>query len=165
VLLGDGRLFGTLCAIDPDTHVSSPEDIGLLRLLAQVVAFHLESAERSRLEGALLAARTAQHEANGWLASAVGYAELLAANPALPEALLGIARECEHSGRRAAEVLNRLASVERLQTTDWGPNLEPTIDLDRSTGSDEAVPDGRTAPVIRGSSGRRSRGPAPRPGP
>jgi GAF domain-containing protein len=59
----DGRFFGTLCAIDPrPARLNTPETVGMFRLFADLIAFHLDAQERLRLsETALLDERqTAQ---------------------------------------------------------------------------------------------------------
>jgi hypothetical protein len=59
----DGRFFGTLCAIDPEpAPLNRPETVGMFKLFADLIGFHLDSQERLRLsETALLDERqTAQ---------------------------------------------------------------------------------------------------------
>jgi signal transduction histidine kinase len=47
IFLKDGSFFGTLCAIDPEPHrLKNPETIGMFRLFAELIAFHLDAAER-----------------------------------------------------------------------------------------------------------------------
>jgi signal transduction histidine kinase len=58
-----GQVFGTLCAIDPrPARVNTPETVGMFKLFADLIGFHLDSQERLRLsEAALLDEReTAQ---------------------------------------------------------------------------------------------------------
>ncbi|MDB5483333.1 MAG: histidine kinase [Caulobacteraceae bacterium] len=44
IVLRDGRFFGTLCAIDPRPHrVNTPEIVGMFRLFAELIAFHLDA--------------------------------------------------------------------------------------------------------------------------
>ena len=52
----DGRFFGTLCAIDPrPAPLNKPEIVGMFKLFADLIGFHLDSQERLRLsETALL---------------------------------------------------------------------------------------------------------------
>ena len=43
----DGRFFGTLCAIDPGpARLNKPEVIGMFKLFADMIAFHLDAYER-----------------------------------------------------------------------------------------------------------------------
>lgn len=47
IMLSDGSFFGTLCALDArPARVDTPETIGMFRLFAELVAFHLEASER-----------------------------------------------------------------------------------------------------------------------
>ncbi|HEX7316459.1 MAG TPA: GAF domain-containing sensor histidine kinase [Pyrinomonadaceae bacterium] len=59
----DGQFFGTLCAIDPrPARLNTPETVGMFKLFAELISFHLDAQERLRLsESALLDEReTAQ---------------------------------------------------------------------------------------------------------
>ncbi len=60
VLPGD-RFFGTLCAIDPrPARLKTPEVIGMFQLFAELIAFHIDVAQRlSETEARLLAEREA----------------------------------------------------------------------------------------------------------
>ncbi|WP_211314050.1 GAF domain-containing sensor histidine kinase [Humitalea rosea] len=57
IILADGSFFGTLCAIDPDPHkLDSPETIGMFKLFAELIAFHLDAhAKVASVEAKLLA--------------------------------------------------------------------------------------------------------------
>src|ERR1700733_335989 len=47
IVLPDGTFFGTLCAIDPrPAKVENPETIGMFKLFAELIAFHLDAIER-----------------------------------------------------------------------------------------------------------------------
>ncbi len=47
IILADGRMFGTLCAIDPrPARLNTPEAIGMFKLFAELIAFHLDAAQR-----------------------------------------------------------------------------------------------------------------------
>jgi signal transduction histidine kinase len=44
IVLANGTFFGTLCAIDPrPARVSSPEVVGMFKLFAELIAFHLDA--------------------------------------------------------------------------------------------------------------------------
>jgi signal transduction histidine kinase len=44
IVLADGRFFGTLCAIDPrPARLQTPEVIGMFKLFAELIAFHLDA--------------------------------------------------------------------------------------------------------------------------
>jgi signal transduction histidine kinase len=59
ILLPGGKFFGTLCAIDPrPARVNTPEVIGMFKLFAELIAFHIEAAEKlAKSEARLLAER------------------------------------------------------------------------------------------------------------
>jgi signal transduction histidine kinase len=43
----NGRFFGTLCAIDPQPHVlNTPATISMFKLFAELIAFHMDSADQ-----------------------------------------------------------------------------------------------------------------------
>ncbi len=47
IMLSDGRLFGTLCAIDPrPARLKTPEVVGMFKLFAELIAFHLDAMAR-----------------------------------------------------------------------------------------------------------------------
>ena len=47
ITLPDGQFFGTLCAIDPrPARLETPEVIGMFRLFAELIAFHLDAQTR-----------------------------------------------------------------------------------------------------------------------
>jgi signal transduction histidine kinase len=56
IILPNGQIFGTLCAIDPKpARLNSPEVISMFTLFAELIAFHIDAAEKlerseSRLE-------------------------------------------------------------------------------------------------------------------
>jgi signal transduction histidine kinase len=44
IILPDGSFFGTLCAIDPrPTRLKTPETVGMFKLFAELIAFHLNA--------------------------------------------------------------------------------------------------------------------------
>lgn len=87
------------------------DDLGLLELLTALTATAIVAAERARLQGVQLTARTAQHELNNRLALTVGYAELLAADPSLSERSRDFAAEALRGAAEASDVVRRLGSV------------------------------------------------------
>jgi len=47
IILADGTLFGTLCAIDPrPARLNTPQTIGMFKLFAELIATHLEAVDR-----------------------------------------------------------------------------------------------------------------------
>jgi GAF domain-containing protein len=93
--------------------------------------------ERARLEGALLAARTAQHRLNNELAAVSGYTELVADDPALPPSLRDLSHEVLAAVERAASIVDQLRRITHLEEVQQG-GPGSVLDLQRSTGSSEA---------------------------
>jgi signal transduction histidine kinase len=47
IILANGEFFGTLCAIDPrPARLKTPETIGMFKLFAELIAFHLQAHDR-----------------------------------------------------------------------------------------------------------------------
>ncbi|MBM6593749.1 GAF domain-containing sensor histidine kinase [Microvirga pudoricolor] len=47
IMLADGTFFGTLCAIDPrPARLKNPETIGMFKLFAELIGFHLNASDR-----------------------------------------------------------------------------------------------------------------------
>lgn len=131
-LLHEGTLMGAMAVGTPEPGaIQSSEDLALLEQLASVAASVLATAERTRLEGVLLAARTAEHELNNQLALTVGYAELLALDPRLPPHLRELAAEALQGAQQAAATVDRLQRITQVQETDLGGYR--VLDLTRST--------------------------------
>jgi PAS domain S-box-containing protein len=131
-LLHEARLLGvvTVASDVPGRHFEQ-EDAALLELLASLAAATLVGLERSRLEGALLAARTAQHALNNQLALTVGYTDVLATDLSLPPDLRALALEALSGAQAAAATLQQLQRITHLEEIDQaGPG--PVLDLARS---------------------------------
>ncbi|HLH21552.1 MAG TPA: GAF domain-containing protein [Chloroflexota bacterium] len=134
-LLHQRRLLGALAVFSRDpARRFSPADVEQLELLGAAAAAALVGAERARLDGALLAANTAQHEVYNRLALMMGYVEMISLSETVPARLRDAAQEALEGVAGAVEVLDALARVRHLTEVDWGPNVRPTIDLRRSVG-------------------------------
>jgi PAS domain S-box-containing protein len=131
-LLHKGRLLGALAvgSFDPARRFDQA-DAAALELLAGIAAAVLDGLERSRLEGALLAARTAQHRLSNELSLLVGYGDLLSRDPRLPDDLREMLREAQGGVEAAADILHQLQRLSRLEQLDLG-GPGPVIDLSRS---------------------------------
>jgi GAF domain-containing protein len=129
-LLHEMHLVGTLAvgSDDPD-RAFTQEDVEVIELLASTAAAALVALERARLDGVLLAARTAQHELNNQLAVARGYAEMLIASPDLPPHLADIAEEVKQAADEAAGTVRQLRSIARIHEHRWSQPGDSTIDL------------------------------------
>ncbi len=132
-LLHEARLVGTLSVgTDQPAKVFTQEDAELLEMLASTAAAALVALEHARLDGALLAARTAQHELNNQLAVARGYAEMLVGSPDLPAHLVEAAEEVMHAAVDAANIVRQLRSITQIRERQWTDPGDSTINLDRS---------------------------------
>jgi GAF domain-containing protein len=132
-LLHEARLVGTLeVGTDDDAKVFSQEDAELLEMLASTATAALVALEHARLDGVLLAARTAQHELNNQLAVARGYAEMLVGSPDLPPHLHEAAEEVMNAADDAASIVRQLRSISHIHEHHWSEPGDTTINLDRS---------------------------------
>jgi PAS domain S-box-containing protein len=131
-LLHDARLLGVVTVVGEEVDTRfAPEDAVLLEMLASLAAAALVGLQRSRLEGVLLAARTAQHALNNQLALTVGYADVLAADPRLPPDLREVANEALSGAQAAAGTVEQLQRITHLDEIDQaGPG--PVLDISRS---------------------------------
>jgi nitrogen-specific signal transduction histidine kinase len=73
--------------------------------------------DRAKLEGVRLAARTLEHHVTNNLTLTIGYAELLAEDPELPERLQEMAREILENAQACVDVVRQLRQVEELRLT------------------------------------------------
>ena len=146
----DGRFFGTLCAIDPKpARLNTPETVGMFKLFADLIAFHLDSQERLRLsETALLDERqTAQlreqffavlgHDLRNPLNAVRGGAELLAMMQ-LPEKATPVVALIKRSAARMTGLIENVLdfararlggglSLNRVADAGLGATLEQVI--------------------------------------
>jgi CheY-like chemotaxis protein len=133
-LLCDARLVGTLAVgTDDPSRTFTQEDVEVLQSQACSAAAALDAHERARLDGVLLAARTAQHELNNQLAVARGYAELLVGSPDLPPHLAEMAEEVKHAADDAAQTVRQLRSISHVEEQHWSEPGDSTIDLAASS--------------------------------
>jgi CheY-like chemotaxis protein len=142
-LLHEARLVGTLAVGQNRAsrleHVFTFEDAELLEMLASTAAAALVALEHARLEGVLLAARTAQHELNNQLAAARGYAEMLVGSPELPSHLRETAQEVMSAADAAAGTVRQLRTVSNIREQRWNEPDDTTINLARSQVGQGAV--------------------------
>src|SRR3979411_2380906 len=80
------------------------------------------------LEGVRLAARTLEHHLTNHLTLTVGYAELIAEDPELPERLRQMAHIVLESARAAVEQVRRMRQVESVHLIDLGIPGGPLLD-------------------------------------
>ena len=142
--VGDRRI-GSLHFDHPTPGYFTRLDVSLAETLAsyagQAVArlrLEEERDRRTRLDGAMLVARTVAHEINNALAPVVGYAELLGMRSGVaqdPQSATFAKLSVEAAEDAAAKVA-RLQRIVRLQedVTPLGP-AHPILDMERSTGA------------------------------
>jgi CheY-like chemotaxis protein len=135
-LIHDGRLVGTLAVgIGTASEAArrfTPEDADVMEMLASTAAAALVTHEHARLDGVLLAARTAQHELNNKLAVARGYAEMLVGSPDLPQHLRPIAGQVMSAADEAVRTVRQLRNVSTIHEQRWNAPEDTTINLARS---------------------------------
>jgi len=137
----NGDFFGTLCAIDPrPARVNTPGTIGMFRLFADLIAFHLDARERlARSESALLDARqTAElreqfiavlgHDLRNPLASIEGGARLLEKAP-LDEKGKSILKLMRGSVQRMAGLIDNVLDLARGRLGGGLPLARAPADL------------------------------------
>src|SRR3954451_2101244 len=90
-------------------------------------AIRLEDS--ARLEGVRLAARTLEHHLTNHLTLTVGYAELIAEDPELPERLRDMARQVLESAQAAVDSVRRLRQTDQVRLVDEGMPGGPLIEL------------------------------------
>ncbi len=134
-------------AAGADDYLAKPMQLDLLNVRLAVAARRVEETaarmraeeaarEAARLEGVLLAARTAAHEVNNALALPVGYGDLLLLHPTIrADAQLAesVAEIVKHT-MRAADAVTRLQRVVRLEEASISVSaVGPILDIGRST--------------------------------
>ena len=91
----------------------------------------LSSAESQAwlLEAVRLAARTLEHHLTNHLTLTVGYAELIAEDPEVPERLREMARQVLESALAAVDSVRRMRQVDSVNLIDQGTPGGPLIEL------------------------------------
>src|ERR1051325_210843 len=85
--------------------------------------------DQARLNGVRLAARTLEHHLTNHLTLTVGYAELIADDPELPERLREMAHQVLESAQAAVESVRRMRQVESVRLVDMGIPGGPLLEL------------------------------------
>jgi DNA-binding response OmpR family regulator len=132
-LIHEGQLLGTLALGTRDSRRTfNREETETLETMGTLSAAALAALERARLEGVLLAARTAQHELNNRLGVVLGYAEMLAEYPDLPANMAEVVSEIVNGAKELAETVDQLRRVTRIRETPRPSLTGPTLDLHES---------------------------------
>lgn len=161
IFLPDGRFFGTLCSIDPrPARVNTPEIIGMFKLFAELIAFHLDAQERLAASAATLideqrASKLREqfiavlgHDLRNPVAAIDAGSQLLLKTP-LNERAVGLARTIGASAWRMSRLIDNLLDFARGRlgggiTLNRAPlALEPglrhVVDELQSTHPDRAI--------------------------
>ena len=125
IVLADGRFFGTLCAIDPrPARVETPETIGMFKLFAELIAFHLDAIERvASSEASLLDERKTSelreqfiavlgHDLRNPLTAILSSAEMLQRSPP-DDRTARFSRIIQASAERISGMINNLLDFAR----------------------------------------------------
>ncbi|CAN5326371.1 HAMP domain-containing sensor histidine kinase [soil metagenome] len=125
IVRANGEIFGTLCAIDPNPHVvSTPAIQSTFKLFAELIAFHLDAADKlAASEAALIDADEAAllrdqfiavlgHDLRNPLASIQAGATLLKATP-LNERAVRIVDQMQESGHRMERLIEDVLDFAR----------------------------------------------------
>jgi CheY-like chemotaxis protein len=132
-LVHEDQLLGILALGTRDPRRAfAREETENLETMATFVAAALAALERARLEGVLLAARTAQHELNNRLGVVLGYAEMLAEYPGLPESMNELVSEIVSGAKELAETVDQLRRVTRIREAPRPSLTGPTLNLHES---------------------------------
>lgn len=132
-LAHENQLLGTLALGTNDARRTfSREETENMETMATFCAAALGALERARLEGVLLAARTAQHELNNRLGVVLGYAEMLAEYPGLPESMNELVSEIVTGAKELAETVDQLRRVTRIREAPRPSLTGPTLNLHES---------------------------------
>jgi signal transduction histidine kinase len=125
IFLKDGSFFGTLCAIDPrPARLNNPQTLGMFRLFAELIAFHLDASERLKSSEESLSGerRTSElreqfiavlgHDLRNPLASIDAGAKLLLTTP-LNEKAAGIVALMQNSVARMSGLIDNVLDFAR----------------------------------------------------
>ena len=158
----DGRVFGTLCALDPrPARLNTPGIIGMFRLFADLIGFHLDAQERlTASEAALLDERQSAelreqfiavlgHDLRNPVASIAGGARLLLNMP-LDAKAVEIVTLIQNSAARMAGLIDNLLdfargrlgggfAVKRVLDPNLGATLEQVISELRTAWPDRVI--------------------------
>jgi signal transduction histidine kinase len=151
-----GRFFGTLCAIDPrPARLNTPATVGMFKLFADLIAFHLDAQERLKLsETDLLDERqTAQlreqfiavmgHDLRNPLNAIRGGADLLLMMP-LSEKATPVVALIQRSAARMAGLIDNVMDFARGRL-GGGLSLTPVVDPDFEKMLEQVIAEVRTA--------------------
>ena len=123
ILLPNGSFFGTLCAIDPKPRMlNTPEVIGMFKLFAELIAFHLDANTRLATSEATLLRQGEQAELREQFIAVLGHDlrnPLMAISAGVtmlirrPEQAAAISASIQQSVSRMAGLINNVLDFAR----------------------------------------------------
>ena len=125
----DGSEVWVELRLSPVDHEDRRLVLAVIRDMTDRRQLERERAMKAHLEGVLLTARTFEHELNTKLTASVGYAQLLARDPRLPEQLRVRAERAVEGSREAAAIIKRLLQLTEVNVIDWADSGHTTIDM------------------------------------
>ena len=156
IRLPGGSFFGTLCALDPKpARLKTPETVGMFKLFADLIGFHLDAQERlTRTESALLNERqhaelrdqfigVLGHDLRNPLAAIQTGAKLLLTVP-IGEKSARVATVIQNSAARMAGLIDNVLDFARGRLGGGLP-LTPVLEDRLETGLEQVVAELRTA--------------------
>jgi signal transduction histidine kinase len=156
IFRSDGRFFGTLCAIDPrPARLKTPETVGMFRLFADLIAFHLDAQDRLKIsEEALLDERQSAelreqfiavlgHDLRNPLAAIDAGATVLGKMP-LGEQAKPVVALIRRSAARMAGLIDNVLDFARGRL-GGGLSLVQTVDSGLETVLEQVIAEMRTA--------------------
>ena len=156
IKLPGGCFFGTLCALDPKpARLKTPETVGMFKLFADLIGFHLDAQERlTRTESALLNERqhaelrdqfigVLGHDLRNPLAAIQTGAKLLLTVP-IGEKSARVATVIQNSAARMAGLIDNVLDFARGRLGGGLP-LTPVLEDRLETGLEQVVAELRTA--------------------
>jgi signal transduction histidine kinase len=147
IVLANGSFFGTLCAIDPHpAHLKTPETVGMFQLFAELIAKHLEAAQKLAASESALIQERADAELREQFMAVLGhdlrapvravscFSDLLMKTP-LNEEAVGMARLMKDSAGRMQDLIDNMLDLARSRLgggltlrRDAKAALEPVLD-------------------------------------
>lgn len=147
----DARVFGTLCAIDPEAHTPTPQHVDLLVVLAHVLATQIERdrelAERRRVEAQLAQAIAGKqqsnarleqlsgakshfvsivsHEVRTALTGIHGFSEMLRDEELSRDEIRDYASDINEEAKRLNRMISEMLELERMESGRMSLNLQP----------------------------------------
>ena len=125
----DGSEVWVELRLSPVQHEGRWLALAVIRDVTDRRQLERERSMKAHLEGVLLTARTFEHELNTKLTASIGYAQLLARDPRLPEQLRVRADRAVEGSREAAAIIKRLLQLSEVNVIDWADSGHTTIDV------------------------------------